>query len=53
MSAASSIPRDLLLLVLLGLLLWLFPKTVLAIEGVCGLATLALFVVERGIARKW
>jgi hypothetical protein len=48
-----SILRDLLLLALLGALTWLFPKTVLAIEGVCGLGTLALFLVERGVARKW
>jgi hypothetical protein len=52
-SPARSILRDLLLLVLLGLLLWLYPKSVLFMEGICGLGTLALFVVERGVARKW
>lgn len=45
--------RDLLLLALLGGLIWLFPKTMLTIESVCGLGTLALFLVERGVARKW
>lgn len=45
--------RDLLLLIALGFLGWLFPRTVLTIEGVCGAGTLALFSVERGVARKW
>ena len=45
--------RDVLMLAVFGLLLWLFPNTVLAIEGVCGLGTLALFFVERGVARRW
>lgn len=44
--------RDLLLLASLVLLLWLFPKSVLAIEGVCGIGTLALFLFERRLARK-
>jgi len=45
--------RDLILLAIFAVLLWLFPKTVLAIEGVCGVGTLVLFAVERGVARKW
>ncbi len=47
MRAAGEILRDLLLLGVVAACLWLFPKTVLAIEGVCGLGTLALFLVER------
>lgn len=43
--------RDLILLAAAGVCLWLFPKTVLAIEGICGLGTLGLFLVERGVAR--
>ena len=53
MSLGGSILRDLVLLALLGVLLWLFPRTMLLIEGICGLGTLALFIVERGVARKW
>jgi hypothetical protein len=45
--------RDLFLLALLAALVWFFPRTVLTIEGICGLGTLALFLVERGVARKW
>jgi len=45
----AEILRDLLLLGVVALCLWLFPKTVLAIEGACGLGTLALFIVERHI----
>jgi hypothetical protein len=42
--------RDILLLALAGLCLWLFPKTTLAIEGLCGLGTLGMFLVERAMA---
>ncbi|HUK53464.1 MAG TPA: hypothetical protein VL099_09275 [Candidatus Binatia bacterium] len=45
--------RDLVLLALLAVLAFIFPKTVLGIEGICGLGTLALFLVERGMTRKW
>jgi len=48
--AAAEILRDLVLLGVVGLLVWLFPKTALAIEGVCGLGTFALFLFERHIA---
>jgi hypothetical protein len=44
--------RDLILLAAAAGCFWLFPKTVLAIEGVCGLGTAVLFVVERGVARR-
>ena len=47
MKAFGEIRRDLLLLGLVGLSLWLFPRTMLTIEGVCGLGTLALFLFER------
>jgi hypothetical protein len=47
----AQIVRDLLLLAAAGVCLWLFPKTVLIIEGVCGLGTLGLFLVERRVAR--
>jgi hypothetical protein len=46
----AEILRDLVLLGVVAFCLWLFPKTVLAIEGVCGLGTLALFLLERHIA---
>jgi len=46
----GNILRDLVLLGLVALGVWLFPKTVLAIEGICGLGTLALFLFERRIA---
>jgi len=49
--AGAQIVRDLILLAAAGVCLWLFPKTVLAIEGICGLGTLGLFLVERGVAR--
>jgi hypothetical protein len=52
-SAAGSILRDLVLLALLGVLMWLFPRTVLTIEAICGFGTFVLFLVERGVARKW
>jgi len=45
--ALGEVLRDLVLLVAVGLCAWLFPKTVLGIEGVCGLGTLALFLFER------
>ena len=41
--------RDALLLAVVTLCLWLFPKTVLAIEGVCGLGTMGLFLFERSL----
>jgi len=47
----EEILRDLFLLSLLGLCFWFFPKTTLVIEGVCGLGTLGLFLVERWIDR--
>ena len=50
MKRLGEILRDLVLLGLVGLCLWLFPKTVLALEGVCGIGTLALFIVERRMA---
>jgi len=46
----GGILRDLVLLGVVGLCLWLFPKSVLAIEAACGLGTLALFLFERHIA---
>ena len=46
----ANIARDLALVGLVGLCLWLFPKTTLAIEGVCGIGTLGLFLVERAMA---
>jgi len=46
----EEILRDLFLLSLLGLCFWFFPKTTLVIEGVCGLGTLGLFLVERRVA---
>ena len=50
MKQLGEILRDLILLGAVALCLWLFPKTVLAIEGFCGLGTLALFLFERHIA---
>ena len=50
MKALGSILCDLVLLGLVALSLWLFPKTTLAIEGICGLGTLGLFLVERAMA---
>jgi hypothetical protein len=47
---AGEILRDVILLGVIALLAWLFPKTMLVIEGVCGLGTLALFLFERHIA---
>lgn len=52
MNPRAQILVDLILLAAAGVCLWLFPKTVLTIEGVCGLGTLALFLVERGVARR-
>jgi hypothetical protein len=46
----GSILRDLILLGFVGLSLWIIPKTTLAIEGICGLGTLGLFLVERAMA---
>jgi hypothetical protein len=46
----EQILRDLALLALVALGLWLFPKITLAIEGVCGLATFGLLLVERAMA---
>ena len=51
MKPGAQIVRDLLLLGAAGVCLWLFPKTVLILEGVCGLGTLGLFLVERRVAR--
>ena len=45
--ALGEILRDLVLLGVVALCAWLFPKTVLGIEGVCGLGTLALLLFER------
>ena len=50
MKTLGEILRDLVLLGLLGLCVWLFPKTTLAIEAVCALGTLGLFLVERAMA---
>lgn len=47
MKLLGGILRDLILLAAAALCLWLFPKTVLAIEGVCGLGTMGLFLFER------
>jgi len=47
--ALGEILRDLLLLGVVAACLWLFPKTLLTIECVCGLGTLALFFVERHV----
>jgi len=41
--------RDVVLLAAVGLCLWLFPKTALAIEGFCGLGTMGLFLFERSL----
>ena len=49
MRILGEILRDLVLLGLVGLCVWFFPKTTLAIESVCGLGTLALFLFERRI----
>ncbi|HMD31215.1 MAG TPA: hypothetical protein VKG84_04840 [Candidatus Acidoferrales bacterium] len=49
MKTLGEIVRDLALLAALGLCVWYFPKTILAIEGVCGLGTLALFLFERSM----
>jgi hypothetical protein len=49
----GEILRDLVLLGLVAICLWFFPKTTLVIEGVCGLGTLGLFLVERAIAVRW
>ncbi|HKM89668.1 MAG TPA: hypothetical protein VJX29_03560 [Candidatus Acidoferrales bacterium] len=50
MKTLANILRDLALLGLVGLGVWLFPKTTLAIEGLCGIGTLGLFLVERAMA---
>ena len=50
MKTAANIVRDLVLLGLVGLCVWLFPKTTLAIEGLCGIGTFGLFLVERAMA---
>jgi len=47
--ALAEILRDVLLLGLVGACLWVFPKTVLTIEGVCGIGTAALFIIERHV----
>jgi hypothetical protein len=51
-STLGDIVRDLILLGLLGVCVWLFPKTALAVEGVCGLGTLALFLFERSLFKR-
>jgi len=48
----GDILRDLVLLGLLALCVWLFPKTTLAIEGICGVGTLALFLFERSLFKN-
>jgi hypothetical protein len=45
----GEIARDMVLLAAVALCLWLFPKTVLAIEGICGLGTMGLFLFERSL----
>jgi hypothetical protein len=50
MKLVANILRELALLGLVGLCVWLFPKTTLAMEGVCGIGTLGLFLVERAMA---
>ena len=49
MKILADIARDLVLLALLGVCVWFFPKTTLTIEAVCGVGTLALFLFERKI----
>jgi hypothetical protein len=44
--------RDLVLLGALALCVWLAPKTTLAIEGICGLGTLALYLFERSLFKS-
>lgn len=51
MKLAAEMLRDLVLLFLLGLCAWLSPKTTLAIEAVCGIGTLGLFLFERKILK--
>ena len=51
MKTAAAILRDVVLLGLVGVCLWLFPKTTLAIEGVCGVGTLGLLLVERAMMK--
>jgi len=50
MKTLANILRDLVLLGMAGICMWLFPKTALAIEGLCGIGTLGLFLVERAMA---
>jgi len=47
--AIGEILRDVLLLGIVAACLWVFPKTVLTIEGVCGIGTVALFIIERHV----
>ena len=49
MKLLSEIVRDVALLAAVALCLWLFPKTVLAIEGICALGTMGLFLFERSL----
>ena len=53
MKPGVQILRDVLLLAAAALCVWLFPRTVLTIESVCGLGTLGLFLVERRVARPF
>jgi len=45
----GGIVRDVALLAAVALCLWLFPKTALAVEGICGLGTMGLFLFERSM----
>ncbi len=49
MKLLGGILRDLVLLAAVGLCLWLFPKTMLGIEGFCGLGTMGLYLFERSL----
>ena len=50
MKTLTNILRDLVLLGLVGTCVWFFPKTALAIEALCGMGTLGLYLVERAMA---
>jgi hypothetical protein len=50
MKTLANIVRDLALLAVVGLCVWFFPRTALVIEGLCGIGTLGLFLVERAMA---
>jgi len=45
----GNLARDLAWLALLALCVWFIPRTVLAVETVCGAVTIALFCFERSL----